>query len=79
MSKVFTEIKIAEVRANQALRRRSRSLALMKNYSGYHCKACIHGKTDNCVDQLPNGCEYYYNAASGREFQINNDLVLTLN
>jgi hypothetical protein len=70
MGKQFTESQIKEKQANKALHRRNRSLALMQDYKGkYKCKACIHGKSKNCLDQLPNGCEYYFNAASGREFQ----------
>ena len=69
--KVWNEEQIAEKQTNKALQRRNRSLALMKDYPGqYKCSACIHGKTENCKDNLPNGCEYYYNAASGREFQL---------
>ncbi len=70
-NKIYTENWIAKQQEKKALTRRRRSVAQMSAYPGqFRCKACIHGKTDNCQDNLPNGCEYYYNAASGREFQV---------
>ena len=71
MGERWTEKKIAQSQKQKALIRRRRSVAQMSAYPGqFRCKACIHGKTDNCQDNpMPNGCEHYYNAASGREFQ----------
>ena len=64
------EKQIKKKQTQKAQSRKDKSLALMKRYPGqYKCTACIHGKTKNCMDNLPNGCEYYFNAASGREFQ----------
>lgn len=66
----YIEKQIVKRQEKQALIRRRRSMAIMRDYPGqYRCTTCTHGKTGNCVDQLPNGCEHYYNAANGREFQ----------
>ena len=62
---------IAAKQKAKAAKRRSYSLRLMKNYVGlYDCMDCIHGLTGSCPGDLPNGCEYFYNAISGRSFPI---------
>ncbi len=31
---------------------------------------CFHGQVKSCEDNLPNGCEYYYDRETGRRFPI---------
>ena len=54
----------------KAAERRESSLRLMQDYPGqYDCKDCIHGITGSCTNALPNGCEYFYDAMTGRCFE----------
>ena len=42
----------------------------MRGYIGrYACKECLHGLTGSCTDELLNGCEYFFNAITGRRFE----------
>ena len=43
----------------------------MQGYIGqYPCMTCFHGQVKSCEDNLPNGCEYYYDRETGRRFPI---------
>ena len=60
---------IAKKCAEKRLKRRRYSVRLMKAYKGlYDCKECIHGLINSCLDQLPNGCEYFSDEVTGRRF-----------
>ncbi len=66
----FCKEKMEKARRKQAAFRRSRSNQLMKAYKGlYDCKECIHGLINSCLDQLPNGCEYFSDEVTGRSFE----------
>jgi hypothetical protein len=53
----------------KAQKRRLKSISLMKYYPNqYSCKACIHGLTGSCTDNLKNGCEYFEDLINGRSF-----------
>jgi len=70
MKKSGLERLIERKQAAKAQRRRAYSLRLMRDYAGqYNCKDCIHGRTGSCTDRLPDGCEYFYDAATGRSFE----------
>jgi hypothetical protein len=54
----FIEKKVLE----KAIKRRKKSLRIMKKYGDkYSCKKCFHRATKSCTDDLPNGCEYWFN------------------
>lgn len=67
----WSEKKIAAKNRVKAKKHRPFSVQLMKQYVGeYDCKECTHGLTKSCRDKLPNGCEYYFNALTGKMFPI---------
>lgn len=50
---------------------RDRSIAVMKKYGDkYKCSECLHGKLKCCTDNLPNGCEYWYNPLAKQPYGI---------
>lgn len=51
----------------KAIKRRKRSLRIMKNFGDkYSCKKCFHRLTKSCTDDLPNGCEFWWNPYKAR-------------
>jgi hypothetical protein len=55
---------LEKVQARKAEKRRQKSMKLMKDQH-YDCTDCIHGRTNSCTDNLPNGCEYYSSEITG--------------
>lgn len=52
--------------AEKAVSRREEALRTMKQYGDkFSCSTCFHRKTKSCTDDLPNGCQYYYNPITG--------------
>ncbi len=51
-------------------RNKKRSIELMKHHPGYSCSDCFHGLMECCIDNLPNGCEFWFNADTGEYFPI---------
>ena len=46
---------------SKSARRRARSVAMMEKAGlSYDCKRCVHGRTSSCTDNLPDGCEHYF-------------------
>jgi hypothetical protein len=46
----------------KTVKRIQKSKRIMKQYGQkYKCSKCFHGKLGCCTDNLPNGCEYWYN------------------
>ena len=42
--------------------RKQRSIELMKRLEiNLDCELCFHGITKNCTNNLPNGCEHFWN------------------
>ena len=61
---------IIKKQREKALKRRRVSIRLMKAYKGlYDCAEYIHGLINSCLDQLPNGCEYFSDELTGRRFE----------
>ena len=59
------ELYLKKIFKRKAIKRMSKSIRVMKNYIGkYKCSDCIHGKTKSCTDNLPNGCEYWFDPNS---------------
>ena len=49
----------------KTIKRKQVSLAVMVKYEQkYQCSSCFHSKGGSCTDNLPNGCEYWYNPQS---------------
>lgn len=49
-------------RLKQINSRKQRSISLMKRLEiKLDCVLCFHGITKNCEDDLPNGCEHFWN------------------
>jgi hypothetical protein len=52
----------------KAVKRRKRSLRRMKKYGDtYKCSECFHRKTKSCTDDMPNGCEHWFNPNSEKK------------
>jgi len=64
----FIERKVKQ----KSIKRRNNSLKVMKKYkSKYKCSECHHGIGGHCTDNLPNGCECWYNPNAKQSFGIN--------
>ncbi len=51
----------------KAVTRRNKSLKIMKKFGNkYPCSKCFHRATKSCTDDLPNGCEYWFNPNSSK-------------
>lgn len=51
------------------VKRMQRTLKKMRKFGDkYQCSECFHRKTKSCTDDLPNGCENYFNAKTGLIF-----------
>jgi hypothetical protein len=60
---------IEQKNKKKSIERRNYSLRLMQDYPGeYNCKECIHGITGSCTDNLPSGCQLFYDTRTGRSF-----------
>ena len=46
--------------------RRKKSIELTRG-SDFTCRTCFHRKTGSCNDNLPNGCEYWYDPANKKQ------------
>lgn len=56
---------IETVQKRKAVKRRNKSLLKMKKYGDkYKCSECFHRKTGSCTDDLPCGCEFWFNPNS---------------
>ena len=59
---------IDKVVAGKSEKRKQKSIKLMSKYPGqYKCSECFHGLTQSCTDNLPNGCEYWFNPHSKKQ------------
>lgn len=57
---------IKEKQEQKAKERRIKSLRIMKPYGKkYKCTECFHRKSKSCTDNLPNGCEHWFNPKRG--------------
>jgi len=55
----------------KAIKRRKKSLKIMKKHGDkYLCSKCFHRATKSCTDDLPNGCEYWYNPNSSKTLVV---------
>lgn len=49
-------------------KRKQKSIKLIAKHPGkYKCSDCFHGLIKSCTDNLPNGCEYWYNPHSKKQ------------
>jgi hypothetical protein len=52
---------------DKAVRRLKKTLRTMKKYGDlYACSECFHRKVGCCTDDMPNGCEYWFNPKSNK-------------
>lgn len=59
---------IEKWQAQKALKREAKSRRIMsKAEMIFECKECLHRKTRHCIDNLPNGCEYWFSPNSKNE------------
>ena len=63
------QIDYVQKKGNEKARfRRARSIKLMADKPGqFSCRGCFHRKTQSCEDNLPNGCEYWYDPADKKQ------------
>jgi len=56
---------IEKVQKYKEINRENKTLALMVKYGQkFQCSFCFHRKTGSCVDNLPNGCQYWFSPNS---------------
>lgn len=56
---------IKKWRRKKAERRRKKSAKIMsKTKNRYKCDGCFHRKTKSCEDDMPHGCEYWFDPKS---------------
>lgn len=57
---------IESIMTKKAIKRRVETTQMMKKYGDkFSCVTCFHRTTGSCIDDMPNGCQYYYNPVTG--------------
>ena len=55
------EKQIEKWQEKKAGKRKAKSLEIMsRTKHKYNCDGCFHRKTHSCTDDMPNGCEYWF-------------------
>ncbi len=58
--KQWTEQQIEQKNKIKAAKRKRESIRMMKEAGiHYDCNRCLHRKAKACLDDLPDGCEYF--------------------